>query len=153
MTRRRALRGTVLLSTALFLSVLGIIVYIALQKSRVPDNMDRDDTKTVQERLEFAANRAAKAAASVLNTRGDIATAAETALAVYAEASGVTWRPRSYGQGRVESTPYQIRCKIGADVVTLNIHAKTIQLKAESGSQETMKNVSVVLRIADGEKE
>ena len=160
MTRRRELRGTVILSTTIFLCVLGTIVYIALRKIKDADDIDESEAKTVQERLVDAANRAAHAAKYVLNTEGNIAKAAETALTTYAEASGVTWQSRSYGQSRAESIPYQIRCKIGADTVTLNINTEVVQLKVEhnfskSGlsSQGTPKSANVVLRIADKEKE
>ena len=158
MTRRRELRGTVLLSTAVFLCVLGTVVYVALRKSKGTDNTDESDTKTVQERLADAANRSASAAKRVLNADGNVAEAAEAALTTYAEASGVTWRPRSDGKSRAESVPYQIRCKIGSDVVTLSIDAEVIQLKAEHdfsktgfGSQGTAgkARASVVLRIGD----
>ena len=160
MTRRRELRGTVILSTAAFLSVLGTVVYIALRKSKEADETDRNEAKTVQERLTYAANRAAEAAKDVLSTERNIAKAAETALTVYAEASGTTWQSRAYGQSRAESVPYQIRCKIGSDVVTLSINTKVIQLKTEHnasksgfGSHGTPKSANVVLRIADEEVE
>ena len=161
MTRRRELRGTVLLSTAVFLCILGTVVYVALQKSKDTDNTDESDTKTVQERLASAANRAAGAAKRVLNADGNVAEAAEAALTTYAEASGVTWRQRSDGKGRAEAVPYQIRCKIGTDVVTLSIDAEIIQLKAEHdfsktgfGSQGTAGSArtSVVVRIGDEER-
>lgn len=160
MTRRRELRGTVILSTTVFLCVLGTIVYIALRKIKDADNIDEREAKTVQERLGNAANRAANAAKYVLNTEGNIAKAAETALTTYAEASGVTWQSHSYGRSRAESVPYQIRCKIGTDTVTLNINTEVVQLKAEHnlpksgvGSHGTPKSVNVVLRIAGEEKE
>lgn len=162
MTRRRELRGTVLLSTAVFLSVLGSVVYVALRKSKDADNADENDGKTVQERLESAAHRAAGAARDVLSAEGNVAEAAETALTVYAEASGMTWRQPSDGKRRTESIPYQIRCKIGSDVVTLSINTKVIQLKVEHnfsktgfGSQGNGKNASanVVLRVAGEEGE
>ena len=160
MTRRRELRGTVILSTTVFLCVLGTVVYIALRKVKEADDIDERETKTVQERLVNAANRAANAAKDVLNTEGNIAKAAETALTTYAEASGVTWQSRSYGQSRAESVPYQIRCKIGADIVTLNINTEVVQLKAEHnfpksgvGSHGTPKSANVVLRIAGEENE
>ena len=160
MTRRRELRSTVILSTAVFLSVLGTIVYVALRKSKDADDTDESDAKTVQERLADVAHRAASAAEYVLNTEGNIAKAAETALTTYAEASGVTWQPRSYGRSYAESVPYQIRCKIGSDIVTLSINAEVIQLRAEHnfsksgfGSQGTPESASVVLRIAGEEKE
>ena len=161
MTRRRELRGTVLLSTAVFLCVLGTVVYVALRKSKGTDNADERDTKTVQERLASAANGAAGAAKCVLNADGNVAEAAEAALTTYAEASGVTWRQRSDGKRRPESVPYQIRCKIGSDVVTLSIDAEVIQLKAEHdfsktgfGSQGTAgkARTSVALRIGDEEQ-
>ena len=156
MTRRRELRGTVILSTAVFLSVLGTGVYFALRKSKAADETDRDEAKTVQERLMSAANSAAEAAKYILSTEQNIAKAAEAALTAYAEASGTTWQSRAYGQSRAESVPYQIRCKIGSDVVTLSINAEVVQLKAEHnfsksavGSQETSKSVNVVLQIGD----
>ena len=164
MTRRRELRGTVILSTSVFLCVLGTVVYIALRKTKETDDTDADDTRAVQERLEAAANGAANAAKYVLNSEGDVAKAAKTALTTYAEISGVTWQPRSYGQNRAESVPYQIRCKIGSDIVTLSINTEILQLKAEHhfstflnqraglGSQGTPKSANVVLRIADAEK-
>ena len=162
-TRRRELRSTVLLSTAVFLCVLGTVVYLALQKSKDTDKMDQNATKTVQERLESAANSAVGTAKRVLNAEGNVAEgnvseAAEAALTTYAEASGVTWRQRFDGKRRPESVPYQIRCKIGSDVVTLSIDAEVIQLKAEHdfsktgfGSQGTAgkARTSVVLRIGD----
>ena len=160
MTRRRELRGTVILSTAVFLTVLGTVVYIALRKSKEADETDRDEAKTVQERLTSAANSAAEAAKCVLSTEQNIAKAAEAALTAYAEASGTTWQSRAYGQSRAESIPYQIRCKIGSDVVTLSINAEVVQLKAEHnfskskiGSQEGSKSVNVMLRITDKEEE
>lgn len=162
MTRRRQLRGTVLLSTAVFLCVLGSVVYVALRKIRDTDDADESEARTVQERLESAANKAADAAKHVLNVNGSVAEAAETALTTYAEVSGGMWRQHSDGKRRAESVPYQIRCKIGTDVVTLNINAKVIQLKAEHnssktgfGSHEAAKGVStnIVLRIADEEEE
>ena len=160
MTRRRELRGTVILSTAVFLAVLGTVVYIALRKSKEVDEIDRDETKTIQERLGYAANSGAAAAKHVLNTGGDVAKAAEAALTAYAAASGVTWQSPSYGQRRPESFSYQIRCKIGSDIVTLSINTEVVQLKAEhnfsksgSGSQETPKSVNVVLKIADRDEE
>ena len=165
MTRRRELRGTVILSTTVFLCVLAAVVYLALRKGKEIDDADGSNTKVVQERLEDAVNRAAHAAKYVLNAGEDTAKAAETAFTVYAEASGVTWQPRSYGQSRSESVPYHIRCKIGTDVVTLSINTEVVQLKAEhnfstflnqrTGTrlQGTPKRASVVLRIADEEKE
>ncbi len=160
MTRRRELRGTVILSTAVFLCVLGAVVYVALRKSKEMDDADESDTKAVQERLENAVNRAANAARRVLNSGEDVAKAAETALTVYAEASGVTWQPRSYGHSRSESVLYQIRCKIGTDIVTLSINSEVVQLKAEhnfsksgTSSQGIPRSASVVLRIADEEKQ
>ncbi len=152
MTRRRELRGTVILSTAVFLCVLGAVVYVALRKSKEIDDADAKDTKAVQERLDDAVNRAANAAKDVLNAGEDIAKAAETALITYAEASGLTWQSRSYGHSRSESVPYHIRCKIGTDVITLSINADVVRLKAECSSQGTPKRASVVLRIADEEK-
>ena len=161
MTRRRELRGTVLLSTAVFLCVLGTVVYIALRKSKDTDKTDESDTKTVQKRLASAANSAAGAAKRVLNAKGNVTEAAEAALTTYAEASGVTWRQCSDGKGRAEAVPYQIRCKIGTDVVTLSIDAEVIELKAEHdfsktgfGSQGTAGSArtSVVLRIGDEER-
>lgn len=113
----------------------------------------------------FVSNRAANAAKHVLNTEGNVAKAIESALTTYAEASDVTWRPRSYGQNRSESVPCQIRCKIGSDVVTLSINAEVIELKAEHrfptflnqrvgfGSQGASESASVVLRIAGEEEE
>ena len=161
MTRRRELRSTVLLSTAVFLCVLGTVVYLALRKSKDTNKTDENDTKTVQERLESAANSAVGTAKRVLNAEGNVSEAAEAALTTYAEASGVTWRQRSDGKRRPESVPYQIRCKIGSDVVTLSIDAEVIQLKAEHdfsktgfGSQGTAgkARTSVALRIGDKEQ-
>ena len=165
MTRRRELQGTVILSTTIFLCVLGAVVYVALRKSKGIDDADGSDTKAIQERLEDAVNRAANAARYILNSGGDIGKAAETALTTYAEASGVTWQSRSHGQHRSESVPYQIRCRIGTDVVTLNIDAEVVELKAEHnfstvlnqragfGSQGTPRSASVILRIAEEEKD
>ena len=137
MARRRELRTTVLLSTAAFLGVLGTIVYIALRKSRDDSDIDDVDTKTDQEHLEHAINRAANAAQQVLAAKGDVAAAATRCLTTYAEACGVTWQKRSYGQPHPESVPYQIRCKIGADVVTLSINTQFIQLKVKRGLSKT----------------
>ena len=152
MTRRRELRGTVILSTVVFLCVLGTVVYVALRKSKEIDDADGKDTKAVQERLDDAVNRAANAAKYALNSGENIAKAAETALITYAEASGLTWQSRSYGHSRSESVPYHIRCKSGTDVITLNITADVVHLKAECSSEGTPKRASVVLRIADAEK-
>ena len=152
MARRRELRTTVLLSTAAFLCVLGTVVYVALRKSTDDSDVDEVDAKTVQERLTDAVNGAARAAQQVLDTTGDIAEAATACFTTYAEAFGVTWRPPSYEQRRPESVPYQMRCKIGADVVTLSIDTQVVQLKVEHApskiglsSQEASKSVSVTV--------
>ena len=60
MTRRRELQGTVILSTTVFLCVLGTIVYIALRKIKDTDDIDESETKTVQERLVNAAKQSRK---------------------------------------------------------------------------------------------
>ncbi|MCY3740637.1 MAG: hypothetical protein OXH00_06435 [Candidatus Poribacteria bacterium] len=161
MARRRELRMTVLLSTAAFLSVLGAVVYIALRKSTDDSDVEEVDAKTVQEHLEHATNSAVGAARQSLDTKGDIADAAIACFTTYAEAFGVTWRPPSYGQRRPESVPYQIRCKIGADVVTLSIDSEVVQLKAEHtpskiglSSQGAAKSVSATValrRLSEGE--
>ena len=137
MTRHRELRMTVLLSTVAFLGVLGTIVYVALRRSRDDSDVDEVDTKTAQEHLEHAINSAANATQQALDTTGDVAEAAIVCLTTYAEACGVTWQQRSYGQPHPESVPYQIRCKIGSDVVTLSINTKVIQLKVERGLSKT----------------
>ena len=161
MTRRRELRSTVILSTIAFVGVVGAIIYIALRNSSTDDKTDQIESKTVQERLEDAANNAAKAARQVLNTNSNIEEAVVTALTTYAETSGVTWRPHSYGQTNTESIPYQIRCKIGTDVVTLSINASVVQVKADHyfsktgyDSQGVSKGVSAtaVLKIRDEEE-
>ena len=158
MARRRELRTTVLLSTAAFLGILGTVVYVALRKSRDDRDVDEVDTKTAQTHLEHAINRAANAAQQALEAKGNIAEAATVCLTTYAEASDATWRPRAYGQPHPESLPYQIRCKIGTDVVTFSINTKVIQLKVERGlsktgfgSQGSSKSVSatVVLERSD----
>ena len=131
MARRRELRTTVLLSTFVFLCVLGAVVYVALRRSTDDTDADEVDAKTVQERLRDTANGAARAAHQHLDTTGDIAEAATACFTTYAQAFGVTWRPPPYEQRRPESVPYQMRCKIGADVVTLSIDTQTVQLKVE----------------------
>jgi hypothetical protein len=162
MTRRRELRGTVIVSTIIFVGVMGAIIYVAMRKSSTDDKTDQMEAKTVQERLEYAANKAAKAAQHVLNANSSIKEAAAAALTTYAETSGVVWRPRSYGQDSAESVPYQIRCKIGHDIVTLSINASLIQVKADHyfsktsfGSQGISKGASAtaVLKIRGEEEE
>ena len=161
MTRRHELRGTVILSTIAFVGVVGTIIYMALRKSSTDDKTDQIEAKTVQERLAYAANNAATAARHALNTNSNIEEAVATALTTYAETSGVSWQRRSYGQSSAESIPYQIRCKIGNDVVTLSINASVIEVKADHyfsktglGSQGSSKGASAtaVLRIS-GEEE
>ena len=161
MARRRELRTTVLLSTAAFLCVLGAVVYVFLRKSTDDSDVDEVDTEAVQEYLEHATNSAVHAARQSLDTKGDIAEAATVCFTTYANMFGATWRPPSYGQGRPESVPYQIRCKIGSDVVTLSINTEVIQLKAEHSlskislsAQETSKTLSatvVLRRLSEGE--
>ena len=154
-TRRRELRTTVLLSTAVFLCVLGTVVYIALRRSTDDSDVDDVDAKTVQKHLEHAANRAGHAARESLDTTGNITEAATACFTTYAEMFGVTWRPPAYEQRRPESVPYQMRCKIGQDVVTLSIDSEVVQLKVEHrpakmglSLQEASKSTSatVVLR-------
>lgn len=161
MTRRRELRGTVIVSTIVFVGVVGAVIYVAMRKSSTDDKTDQMEAKTVQERLEYATNNAAKAARHALNTNNSIKEAAATALTTYAETSGIVWHPRTYGQDSAESVPYQIRCKIGHDIVTLSINANAIQVKAEHyfsktgfGSQGTSQGASAtaVLKIM-GEKD
>lgn len=162
MTRRRELRGTVIVSTIVFVGVVGAVIYVAMRKSNTDDKTDQIEAKTVQERLEYATNNAAKAARHALNTKSSIKEAATTALTTYAETSGIAWHPRAYGQNSAESIPYQIRCKIGHDIVTLSINASVIQVKAEHyfsktgfGSQGTSKGASatVALQIRSEEAE
>ena len=131
MARRRELRTTVLLCTAAFLFVLTAVVYAALRNSKDDDDIDKRDVQTVQKRLTDATNRAANAALRALDANGNIAEAVTICLTTYAEACGVTWRPRPYTNNREASVPYQIRCKIAADIITLSIDAEVIQLKAE----------------------
>ena len=162
MTRRRELRGTVIVSTIVFVGVVGAVIYAAMRKSSTDDKTDQMEAKTVQERLEYAANNAAKAARHVLNANSSIKEAATTALTTYAETSGIVWHPRAYGQDSIESIPYQIRCKIGHDIVTLSINASVIQVKADHyfsktgfGSEGTSKGASAtaVLKIRGKEEE
>lgn len=158
--RRRELRTTVLLSTVVFLCVLGAVVYVALRKSTGDSDVDKVEAETVQEHLARATNRAVRAAKQSLDTKGNIAEAATVCFTTYADMLGVTWRPPAYGQRHPESVPYQIRCKIGSDVVTLSIHDEVVRLKAErtsskmgGSSQETSKSVSatvVLRRLSDG---
>lgn len=152
MARRRELRTTVLLSTVVFLCVLGAVVYVALRKSTDDTDIDEVDAETVQERLRDAANGAARAAQQELDTTGNVAEAAAACFTTYAEAFGLTWRPPSYEQRRPESVPYQMRCKIGADVLTLSIDTQAVQLKVEHtpskvglSSQEASKSVSTTV--------
>ena len=152
MARRRELRTTVLLSTVVFLCVLGAVVYVALRRSTDDTDVDEVDAKTVQERLRDAANGAARAAQQILDTTGDVAAAATACFTTYAEALGATWRPPSYEQRHPESVPYQMRCKIGADVLTLSIDTQVVQLKVEHtpskiglGSQEASKSVKATV--------
>ena len=80
MTRRRALRGTVLLSTAVFLSVLGAVVYLALRKNKSAEETGQAEENNVEKRMTAAASRAAAAARDVLIREGNIVKAAEIAL-------------------------------------------------------------------------
>lgn len=162
MRRRRELRGTVILSTLIFVGVVGTVIYVALRKSSTDNKTDQMEVETVQERLAYAANNAAKAARSVLNANNNIEEAVASALKTYAETSGVSWRPRSHGSVNAESVPYQIRCKIGNDVVTLSINTNVIQVKADHyfsktgfGSQGNSKGTSAtaMLRIRDEAEE
>ena len=140
LTRRRELQGTVLLITAGFLGLLATLVYFSLRKSSTVDDAP---AQTQQARLTGAANEAAKAAQRILNANGSISAAMEGALATYAQASGVVWKTGSGVQGNT------IRCKIGADVVTLNIDSQFVRLKAE---QENA-SASVTLRVEPTEGE
>ena len=126
MARRRELRTTVLLCTAAFLAVLTAIVYAALRSTKDENDIDKRDAKTVQERLTNAANSAANAALQTLNANGNTAEAATTCLTTYAEACGATWRPPRYTENQALSNLYQIRCKIGADVITLSIDTESV---------------------------
>ena len=158
MTRRRELRVTVLFSTVAFLAILGVVVYLALRKSGDDSDIADADAKMVQERLERATHNAAQAALQSLNANGNVAEAATVCFSTYAESCGVTWPPRPDGPHRVESVTYQIRRKIGADVVTLSITPKSVQIRVEhnsSNSQETADNarVTVGLNRADPESE
>ena len=162
MARRRQLRGTVILSTIVFVGVVGTVIYLAMRKSITDDKTDKMEASTVQERLTDSVDKAAKAAQHALNTDNSIKEAVTAALTTYAETSGVTWRPRSHGQVNPESVPYQIRCKIGNDVVTLSINTDVIQVKAAHNfsktgfsSQGISKSASAtaVLRIRGEEKE
>ena len=137
MARRRELRTTVLLCTVAFLVVLTAVVYAALRNSKNENDIDKQDAKTVQERLTNAANSAANAALQTLNANGNTADAATTCLTTYAEACGATWRPPRYTENQAVSKPYQIRCKIGTDVVTLSIDTEKIRLKAEYDPSKT----------------
>ena len=60
MARRRQLRGTVILSTIVFVGVVGTAIYIAMRKSIADDKTDELEARTVQERLTYAVDNAAK---------------------------------------------------------------------------------------------
>ena len=152
MGRRRELRVTVLISTVVFLAVLGVVVYLALRKSR--DNRDIADAaaKMVQERLEQATHNAARAVLQSLDANGNVAEATTVCFSTYSESCGVTWHPRLDDPHRAESVVYQIRCKIGADVVTLSITPKSVQIRAEHDSSNSENaRATVVLNRADSE--
>ena len=136
-TRRRELRTTVLLSTAVFLCVLGAVIYVAMRKSGEETDVNEREAKTVEERLRHAVHNAGTAARQVLDATGNIAEATTACFSTYAEASGVAWQSRSDIQNRPESLPYQIRCKIGSDIVTLSINTEIVQLKAEHSASKT----------------
>ena len=140
MTRRRELQGTVLLITAGFLGLLAGLVYFGLRKSGTVDDAP---AQTQQARLTGAANEAAKAAQRSLNANGSISAAMEHALATYAQAAGGTWKPSADVLG------HAIRCKIGTDVVTLNIDAQCIRLKVENEQASTI----VTLKVERSEEE
>lgn len=144
MTRRRQLRGTVLLSTAAFFGILAAVVYFGLRKSKTVDNAQEEMD---QVRLERITKESAKAAQYVLKAKGSVPEAMAATLTTYARASGVEWKTRSHVSGNA------IRCKIGADVVTLSIHtesdAEVIRLKAEYQDS----SAAVVLRVARENKE
>ena len=140
LTRRRELRGTVLLITSGFLGLLATLVYFGLRKS---STVDDEPAQTPPARLTASANEAARAAQRILNANGTVTEAMERALATYAQASGVVWKTGSGVQGNT------IRCKIGADVVTLNIDSQFVRLKAE---QENA-SASVTLKVEPTEGE
>ena len=139
MTRRRQLRGTVLLSTAAFFGILAAVVYFGLRKSKAVDN---EHEEMDQVRLERITSGSVKAAQHVLNAKGSIPEAMAAILTAYARASGVAWKTRSHRSGNT------MRCKIGCDVVTLSIHAgsdaEVVRLKAEHQDS----SAAVVLRVA-----
>ncbi len=140
LTRRHELRGTVLLITAGFLGLLATLVYFGLRKSRAVDD---EPEQTHRARLTASANEAAKAAQRVLNANGTVSAAMEAALAAYAQASGGIWKTRSGVRGNA------IRCKIGADVVTLNIDSQSVRLKV--AHERT--SATVTLRVERSEEE
>ena len=140
MTRRRELQGTVLLITAGFLGLLAGLVYFGLRKSGTVDDAP---VQTQHARLTGAANEAARAAQRILNANGSISAAMEHALATYAQAAGGTWKSST------DTLGHAIRCKIGTDVVTLNIDAQCIRLKVENEQAST----TVTLKVERSEEE
>ncbi|MCZ6676950.1 MAG: hypothetical protein O7E52_06845, partial [Candidatus Poribacteria bacterium] len=121
--RRNELRVTVLILTVGFISVLGGVVYVALRKSR---EIDSAVSETEQARLERAASEAANAGRAVLVEQGTSAQAIRAALAAYAAGCGAVWN-----QSSVVVSGESIRCRIGSDVVVVNIRAQADRYEIE----------------------
>jgi hypothetical protein len=112
-TRRQEFRGTVLIITAGFISLLAGVLYMALRKS---GEVDPHHHQTMQAHLENATNQAGVVAQTGLANGGTPAEAIGAALAAYAKASGVAWNPNP-----AIVTGNTIRCRIGKDIVIIKI--------------------------------
>ena len=139
--RQRELRGAVLIITVGFVSVLVGVLYLALRKGQ---EADQTQWQTEQGRLEYASNRAAQAAHTVLLVQG-ASEAIRAALAAYANASGAAWNQKS-----VVVTGTAIRCKIGSDMVIIRIFDRGDKCQIEVDAACNAVNARSVLEVMRG---
>jgi len=137
MTRRQEVRGLVLIITAGFVSVLVGVFYVAWRKGGGDAQQFHE---TEQARLERASNAAAQAARAAILDPGATG-AIHAALAAYANASGIVWN-----QNSVRVSGSSIRCKIGSDVVIVNIFHQGEQYQIELDASCDEANVKAVFQ-------
>ena len=125
--RRKDLRITVLIITLAFAVLMTILISLAFsQTSKVGATQQEND----QHRLNQLVNQAMEAALQEMMAHGTTSQAISAALTAYASNAGVSWHQQPITGDRV-------RCKIGLDVVIINVNSQQIDMQVSSKDTST----------------
>ena len=125
--RRKDLRITVLIITLAFAVLMTILISLAFsQTPKVGATQQEND----QHRLNQRVNQAVEAASQEMMANGTTSRAISAALTAYASNAGVSWHQQPITGDRV-------RCKIGSDVVIINVNSQQIDMQVSSKDTST----------------